>query len=87
MAFFLMGEPQFPDPEIGINPDGLMQIEWRVPTDGILAMEFLPSGLIRFAAISAPAKPGLERERVSGTLPKDATLNAVRPFTSRLSRR
>ena len=87
MALFLMGERRFPEPEIGINPDGLMQIEWRVPTDGILAMEFLPSGLIRFAATSAPAEPGLEREQVSGTLPIAATLNAVLPFTSRLRRR
>ena len=87
MALFLMGERQLPDPQIGVNPDGLIQIEWRVPTNGIVAMEFLPSGLIRFAAISAPARAGVERECVSGTLPIDATLDAVRPFTSRLSLR
>ena len=87
MALFLTGEHQLPDPQIGVNPDGLMQIEWNIPTNGMLAMEFLPSGLIRFAAISAPARAGVERECVSGTLPIDATLDAVRPFTSRLSLR
>ena len=49
-------------------------------------MEFLPSGLIRFAAISAPARAGVERLSVNGTLPRDATMQAVQPFTSSLSR-
>lgn len=84
MALFLMSERQLPDPQIGVTPDGLAQIEWRLPTNGILAMEFLSSGLIRFAAISAPAQPGIERLSVNGTLHKDAVLEAVRPFTARL---
>ena len=84
LALFLMSERQLPDPQIGVTPDGLAQIEWRLPTNGILAMEFLSSGLIRFAAISAPAQPGSERLSVNGTLHKDAALEAVRPFTARL---
>lgn len=84
LVHFLIDEQQLPAPQIGVSPDGLSQIEWRIPTNGILAMEFLPSGLIRFAAISAPARPGVERESVNGTLSKDATLDAVRPFTARL---
>ena len=81
LASFLMSEKQLPEPQIGVTPNGLVQIEWRVPTNGILAMEFLISGLIRFAAISAPAQPGIDRLSVHGTLPKDATLKAVSPFT------
>ena len=84
MALFLMSERQLAVPQIGITPDGLAQIEWRFPTNGILAMEFLSSGLIRFAAISAPAQRGVERLSVNGTLHKDAALGAVRPFTARL---
>lgn len=84
LVHFLIDEQQLPAPQIGVSPDGLSQIEWRIPTNGILAMEFLPSGLIRFAAISAPAQLGVERENVNGTLSKDATLDAVRPFISRL---
>ena len=84
MALFLMSERQLPDPQIGITPDGLMQTEWRTPPNGILAMEFLPSGLIRFAAVSAPAQPAVGRRSVNGTLRKDETLAAVRPFTSLL---
>ena len=81
LASFLMSEKQLPEPQIGVTPNGLVQIEWRVPTNGILAMEFLISGLIRFAAISAPAQPGIDRLSVHGTLPKDATLKAVSRFT------
>ena len=84
MALFLMSERQLAAPQIGVTPDGLAQIEWRFPTNGILAMEFLSSGLIRFAAISASAQRGVERLSVNGTLHKDAALEAVRPFTARL---
>ena len=84
MALFLMSERQLVAPQIGVTPDGVAQIEWRFPTNGILAMEFLSSGLIRFAAISAPAQRGVERLSVNGTLHKDAALEAVRPFTARL---
>ena len=72
------------DPQIGVTPNGLMQIEWRLPSNGILAMKFLLSGLIRFAAISAPAQRGVDRLSVNGTLQADATLEAVRPFTALL---
>ncbi len=84
LASFLMTEKQLPEPQIGVTPDGLLQIEWRVATSGILAMEFLVSRLIRFAAISAPVRPGIDRLSVHGTLPKDATLKAVSPFTIHL---
>ena len=80
MAFFLMSERQLPDPQIGVSSDGLAQIEWQLPAGGILAMVFLSSGLIRFAAVSAPAQPGVERPSVNGTLPKDGALAAVQPF-------
>ena len=84
MALFLLNERNLPNPQIGVNPDGLMQIQWQVPSSGLLAMEFLSTRLIRFAAISEPARPGVERLSVNGTLPKDAALEAVQPFTSRL---
>ena len=81
LASFLMSERQLPDPQIGVSPDGFIQIEWRVPTNGILAMEFLPSNLIRFAAISAPTQSGVARMSVHGTLPKDEALATVQPFS------
>ena len=86
LALFLMSERQLPYPQIAISPEGNAQIEWRVGENGILAMEFLPvDGLIRFAAISAPAKLGVQRNKVYGTLPKEDALNAVKAFTSEIS--
>ena len=70
------------NPQIGVNPDGLVQVEWSIGgRGGTLAMVFLPSGFIRFAAISAPAQRGVESTRISGTLPKSETMGAIRPFT------
>ena len=85
LALFLLTEQQLGNPQIGVNPDGLTQAEWPVGEKGVLAMEFLPSGFIRFVAISAPAQRGVECKRVSGTLSKSETLNAIRPFTDRLA--
>ncbi len=52
--------------------------------DGILAMVFLPSGLIRFSGTSGPAGQSIERLNVSGTHTPSDTLSAVQPFLSRL---
>ena len=87
LAYFLMSERQLPDPQIGVTPNGFIQIEWPVRGSGILAMELLPSSLIRFAAISGPARLGDERLRVNGTLPKDNALAAIQLFSSQLESR
>ena len=83
LALFFLSERQLVNPQIGVNPDGLAQVEWLVGERGSLAMVFLPSGFIRFAAISAPAQRGVERKSVNGTLPKSETMDAIRPFTDR----
>ena len=85
LALFFLRERQLENPQIGVNPDGLAQAEWPVGEKGVLAMVFLASGLIRFAAISAPAQPGVESKRVSGTLSRSETLSAIRPFTDCLA--
>ena len=82
MALFIMSERHLLDPRIGVTPDGLIQIEWRVPDNGVLAMVFLPSGLIRFAAVSGPYRPETDRWSVNGILPKNGTMSAVEPFTA-----
>ena len=82
LAGFLMTERSLPAPEIGISPGGLAQIEWRIPPDGIVAMEFLPGNLIRFAAVSASTRQSGERPRVDGTLTKSEVMDAIRSFAS-----
>ena len=84
-ADFFLQETYLTVPEIGAGPEGFVEAEWRIPSgeegsatpnepywgrgDGILAMKFLPTGLIRFAATSGPVGRGKERLRTSGILP------------------
>lgn len=44
IALFLMRERQLAAPQIGVTPDGLARIEWRFPTNGILAMDWIVVG-------------------------------------------
>ena len=96
-AEFIIQEPYLPVPEIGAGPEGFVEAEWRISPsegmatpnelywgygDGILAMKFLPTGLIRFAATSGPAGRGKERLRTSGILPRTSILPAVKTFIS-----
>ena len=99
-AAFFMQEKCLPVPEIGADPQGFLEAEWRIPAsegsipasgdphwgcgDGILAMKFLSTGLVQFAATSGPARQGKERLRTGGILPKMDIMSAVQPFVSRL---
>ena len=74
---FLIEERQLPRPRIGVSPGGVMQIEWRIEGGGIIALEFPPDGRIGFAGVSGS-------ERVSGTLGKDAAMQAVKPFMDKM---
>lgn len=48
-AVFVL-DRHLPSPKIGISPGGLVHAVWWVP-DGVLSMDFLPSGKVRFAAV------------------------------------
>ena len=52
--------------------------------DGILAMKFLPSGSIQYAAVSGPVGRAKERLRSSGVYSKNSIMSAIQEFTSRL---
>ena len=96
-----MHEDRLPVPELGVDPEGLLEAEWRIPAnsgsmpalagrpwrggDGILAMKFLSTGLVKFAATSGPAGQTKDRLRTSGILPKKDIMSAVQPVVSRLA--
>ena len=91
LARFLMDERWLPEPEIGVSGDGLAHAEWRFPEipattggNGILVMEFLCSGRVRFAAIAKRTEAKQEPSRIDGTLSKVEALRAVRSFTDQL---
>ena len=91
VVLFLLGHRDLPDPEVATSPNGFAQVEWILPDtsadqagNGLLAMEFMSSPLVRFAALSAPYRPGADRLTVHGTLPADEAFEAVRAFTAGL---
>ena len=100
-AAFFMQEESLPVPEIGADPQGFLEAEWRIPAsggsipasdephwgcgDGILAMKFLSTGLVQFFATSGPAGQGKEPLRIGGILPKKDIMSAVQPFVPRLT--
>ena len=86
LARFLIGGRQLPDPGIGVTPDGLLMANWRVPPEGLIALEFRADGLIRFAAVSASAKHAADRTSINGELPIDEALAALSPFTALIAR-
>ena len=84
-AKFLLTATQFPEPLIGLTSIGRIYSEWRLPTGrGILGMEFLESGDIRYSALLPPEPMRKRRKRVKGTKNKDAMLADIQPFTTQL---
>ncbi len=75
---------KLPDPRIGVNPEGLLSIEWFLTPDGILAMTFEANGSVRFYAAfdESDHPPGCAP--VSSTLEPWEALIAVQPFLSLL---
>jgi len=82
LTSFLMDERHLGQPDIGVSPDGVGLAQWRVKGNGILVMDFLGSGLIRFAGTSGPDSQGGEPSRVSGTLPRTKALQAIQSLLS-----
>ena len=78
-ALFFASESRHGDADLGVSPDGLLQAQWRAKRGGVLAIRFLPSGFLQFAAVSEPSPPD-QRRRIHGVLPKDQALRAVAPF-------
>lgn len=82
LTSFLMDQRHLGQPDIGVSPDGVALAQWRVMGNGVLALEFLDSGLIRFAGASGSASQNGESLRVSGTLPKTKALQAIQSLLS-----
>ena len=82
LTSFLMDQRHLGQPDIGVSPDGVALAQWRVTGNGILAMEFLDSGLIRFAGASGSDSQDGESLRVSGTLPIAKALQAIQSLLS-----
>ena len=84
---FMNENRQMPSPQIMASSTGLVYLRWVVGDDeGVLGMEFTSSHMIRFTAILHALDHNPERNSVSGILPHNHIMNAVRPFIDKLVR-
>lgn len=77
-SFFVDHGVTLPAPRVSVSPDGLLVAEWKrtLPNDpesGVVAIEFLRHGWVRFVAFGATS-------RKKGTNRTDAAFLALRPF-------
>lgn len=79
LALFLLSEHDLVEPELALDPEGRFNAEWASPDGDVVAMKFLPDGLIRFAGVSVSGNNG-PKLSIHGELPKDSALRAVLAF-------
>ena len=77
--FFVRDDISLPDPEIGICPDGFLQVEWSSNKASAL-MKFLPDGSVRFAGISPPLGSNEKPQTIQSSGSKELALQSAIPF-------
>jgi len=80
MVLFLWQRTDLLTPEISTSPKGLASCEWQLRQDGILAMEFLARGMVRYACVSAEIDEMGERERANGVTTRKNASSVVSSF-------
>ena len=81
-ASFIIENRQVPNPQITVSHEGLIYLRWQFGPDGVLGMEFLPSGLIRFTAILHNSDSN--RRSVNGVMMPSDVMRAIKPFYDKL---
>ena len=84
LILFITNNHKLQNPEIGITPSKFAYAEWRISNRGILSMEFLPDGKVRFAAILRTLESKSQRWSVNGEMPPVHMLNAISIFLDEL---
>ena len=87
LATAMIENPAWGEPRLTLNDEGYMHAEWSTVENGRVAMTFLPSDLVDFAAISAPVKSGADVKRIGGRHIGVEAINAVRWFAARIAPR
>ena len=79
-SFIIQYREQLSKPELGIGPDGDMGAEWRTVKRDIIAMVFLPSGLVRFVVmLRRPDNSHLDLKAKGDVLPEEM-MKTIKPF-------
>ena len=80
LVSFLVAHRHLDPPAIGVTDDGLAEIVWRTLDEGIVKLDFLTTGWVRFAGISTGILEGDAGGSVSGVYPVDHAMAALAPF-------
>lgn len=80
VAAFVLSERELYDPDIGVGPDGMIGLSWRLSPDGIVALDFPDPGQVHYAAIGPTPEDGSKRSRTAGTINPDDVMETLRPF-------
>lgn len=82
-VLFIVREPLFLIPEIGLNPDGCVQTVWQIPNYGSLAMDFLTSGNVAFSILHYPLD-SKEQKNHSDVSPMSSIMHNIGEFADKL---
>lgn len=80
-AWFVLRHKELPEPEVGLDFEGLLQAEWESPDESATVMIFGVNGMVRFAAVSLDSNPD---RRVEGSLPVDSVIETLGTFMPHL---
>ena len=93
---FLIQEPQLLPPIVSSDPNGLMEIEWRLLDNGdpntpwgrgngVVSLKFLKSCNIQYVALSGPKRKGQDRMRLHGEATKCEMLAELGEFAQKIT--
>ena len=82
-ALFIMNRAYLPYPDITVNADGRVTIEWDVAGRSTLILEFISSEYVEYLEVFQQHKSVQQRQYNSGVSSIDSVMNAVRlwPYT------
>ena len=84
-AHFVMERLWLPYPQITVSPDGYINTEWTIKKYGDLAIEFMPSDVIRFSILYRSLN--VTPKFVNGIQDVDEVVRIIKPFIDQLTSR
>ena len=83
VAAFVLSERELYDPGIGVGPDGMVGLSWRLPPNGMIYLRFKGRGPVRYGVVTPTANDGDRRPHASGAAPVAEVMELVRPYLNR----
>ena len=77
-ALFIMNNAYLPYPDIMVNPDGHVTIEWEVAECGALILEFISLESVEYLEVPQQSESGFQRQYNSGITSIDDLPNTIR---------